>query len=59
MLADVIAMVVDVMTTKLQITLADVIAMVVDVMTTQGVCASWQMLKQIMVDGITTGQHLF
>ena len=59
MLADVIAMVVDVMTTQLQIMLADVIAMVVDVVTTQGVCASWQMLKPIVVDGITTGQHLF
>ena len=39
--------------------LADVIAMVVDVVATQGVCASWQVLKPQMVDGITTGQHLF
>ena len=38
MLADVIAMVADVMTTQLQIMSADVIAMVVDVTTTQGVC---------------------
>ena len=45
MLADVIAMVADVMTTQLQIMLADVVAMVVDVMTTQGVCAIWLMLK--------------
>ena len=37
--------------------LADVIAMVADVMATQGVCASWQMLKPIVVDGITTSQH--
>ena len=59
MLADVIAMVADVMTTQLQVMLADVIAMVVDVMTTQGVYASWQMFKPNVVDGITTGQHLF
>ena len=59
MLADVIAMVADVMTTLLQIMFANVIAMVVDVMATQGVYASWQMLKPIVVDGITTGQHLF
>ena len=39
--------------------LADVIAMVVDVTTNQGVFVSWQMLKQIVVDGITTGQHFF
>ena len=40
--------------------LADVVAMVVDVKTTQGVyrCV-WQMLKPIVVDGITTGQQLF
>ena len=44
---------------KLQDMLADVIAMVVDVMTTQGVCAIWQMLKPIVVDAVTTGQHLF
>ena len=59
MLADVIAMEADVMTTQLQVMLADVVAMVVDVMTTQGVCAIWQMLKPIVVDAITTGQHLF
>ena len=59
MLADVIAMVADVMNTQLQILLADVIAMVVDVTTIQGVCVSWQMLKPNGVDGITTGQHLF
>ena len=58
-MADVIAMVADVMTTQLQIMLADVIAMVIDVTTTQGVCISWQMLKPIVVDGITTVQHLF
>ena len=59
MLADVIAVVADIMTTQLKIMLADVVAMVVDVMTTQGVCAIWQMLKPIVVDAITTGQHLF
>ena len=59
MLADVIAMVADVMSTQLQIMLADVVAMVVDVMMTQYVCAIWQMLKPIVVDAITTGQHLF
>ena len=59
MLAVVIAMVADVMTTQLQVMLADVIAMVVDVMTTWGVYASWQMLKPNVVDGINTGQHLF
>ena len=59
MLADVIAMVADVMTSQLQIMLADVVAMVVDVMTTQGVCVIWQMLKPIVVDAITTGQHFF
>ena len=59
MLADVIAMVADVITTQLQIMLADVVAMVVDVMTTPSVCAIWQMLKPIVVDAITTGQHLF
>ena len=59
MLADVIAMVADVMTTQLQIMLADVVPMVVDVITTQGVCAIWLILKPIVVDAITTGQHLF
>ena len=59
MLADIIAMVADVMTTQLQTMLADVVAMVVDVMTTQGVCTIWLMLKQIVVNAITTGQHLF
>ena len=59
MLADVMAMVVDVMTTQLQMMLSDVVAMVVDVMTTQGVCAIWQMLKPFVVDAITTGQHVF
>ena len=59
MLGDVIAVVADVMTTQLQIMLADVVAMVVDVMTTQGVCAIWLTLKPIMVDAITTSQHLF
>ena len=59
MLADVVAMVAYVMTTQLQIMWADVNAMVVDVTTTQGVCVSWQMLRPIVVDGITTGQHLF
>ena len=44
---------------ELQIMLADVVAMVVDVMTTQDVCAIWLMLKQIVVDAISTGQHLF
>ena len=59
MLGDVIAMVADLMTTQLQIMLADVVTMVVDVMTTQGVCAIWGMLKPIVVDAITTSQHLF
>ena len=53
MLADVIAMVADVMTTQLQIMLADVVAMVVYVMTTQVVCAIWQMLKPVVVDAIS------
>ena len=38
MLADVIAMVADVMTNQLQIMLADVVAIVVDVITTHSVC---------------------
>ena len=59
MLADVIAMVADVMTTQLQIMLADVITMVVDVSNIQGVCVCWQMLKPTVVDGFTTDQHLF
>ena len=58
-MADIIAMVADVMTTQLQILLADVIAMVEDVTTTQSVCVGWQMLKPIVVDGNTIGQHLF
>ena len=57
MLADDIAMVADVMTTQLKIMKGDVVAMVVDVITTQGVSAIWQMLKPIVVDAITTGQH--
>ena len=59
MLADVIFMVADVMTTQLQIMEADVVAMVVDIMTTKDMCAIWQMLKTIVVDSITTGQHFF
>ena len=59
MLVDVLAMVADVMTTQLQMMLANVDAMVVDVMTTQDVCAIWQMLKPIVVNAITTGQHIF
>ena len=43
MLAHVLAMVVDVMTTKVQMMLPHVYRMVVDVMTTQDVCAIWQM----------------
>ena len=43
MLVNVLAMVADVMTTKLQMMLAHVYGMVVDVMTTQDVCAIWQM----------------
>ena len=39
--------------------LAVVIAMVADVIATQGVCASWQVLKPQVVDGIATGQHYF
>ena len=58
-MADVIAMVVDIMTMQLQILLADVIATAADVTTTQDVCVIWQMLKPIVADGITTGQHLF
>ena len=59
MLADVIAMVADVIATQLQIVLADVIPMVVDVTTTEGVCVVWQVLKPDVADGITTSQHLF
>ena len=59
MLADVIAMVADVIATELQIVLADVIAMVVDVATTQGVCVVWQKVKPNVANGITTSQHLF
>ena len=59
MLAGVIAMVADVMTTQLQILKADVVAMVVDVMTSWGVCAIWQMWKPIVVDVITTAHHFF
>ena len=43
----------------MQMMLANVVAMVVDVMTTQGVCTMWQMLKPIVVDAITTHQHVF
>ena len=39
--------------------LGDVLAMVVDVMTTEDVCAIWQMLKLIVGDAITRGQHVF
>ena len=39
----VLAVVVDVMTTKLQMMLPHVYRIVVDVMTTQDVCAIWQM----------------
>ena len=59
MLVDVLAMVADFMTTQLKIMLADVVAMVVDNMTTQDVCVIWQILKPIVVDAITTGQHVF
>ena len=59
MLANVVAMVADVMTTQLQILKADVVTMVVDVMTTQDVCAIWQMWKPIVDDAITTAQHFF
>ena len=59
MLVDVLAMVAGMMTTKLQMMLANVDAMMVDVMTTQDVCAIWGMLKPIVVDAITTGQHVF
>ena len=44
-LADVIAMVADVIATYIYSVLADVIAMVVDVITTQGVYIVWQMLR--------------
>ena len=59
MLVDVLTMVADVMTTQLQILYADVVAMVVDVMTTKDVCAIWQMLQPIVLDAITTCQHVF
>ena len=59
MLVNVLAMVADVMTTQLQMMLVTLVAMVVDVMTTQDVCAIWQMLKPIVVDAVTTGQHVF
>ena len=44
-LADVTAMVVDVIATYIYSVLADVIAMVIDIMTTQGVYTVWQMLR--------------
>ena len=58
-LADVIAMVADVIATYIYSVLADVIAIVVDVITTHGVYIVLQMLKPYVADGITTGQHLF
>ena len=44
-LADVTAMVADVIATYISSVLADVIAMVVDVLTTQGLYIVWQMLR--------------
>ena len=59
MLVDVLTIVADVMTTKLQILYADVVAMVINVKTTQDVCAIWQMLQPIVLAAITIGQHVF
>ena len=44
---------------ELKIMLADAISMVADGIATQAVCASWQVLKPQVVDGNTTGHHLF
>ena len=48
-LADVIAMVTDVIATYIYSVLADVIAMVVDVIMTQGVYIVWQMLNVLEI----------
>ena len=56
---DVLAMVADVMSTQLLMILGNVGGMVVDVMTTQDVCTMWHILKLIVVDIITTHQHVF
>ena len=57
-LVHVLAMVVYVMTTKLQMMLSPVYSMVVDVMITQNVCAIWQMSKVIVFNAITTTQDV-
>ena len=57
-LAHVLAMVVYVMTTKLQMMLFCVYSMVVDVMITENVCAIWQMSKVIVFNAITTTQDV-
>ena len=58
MLTNVLVMVADVMTTKLQMMMAHVYAMVVDVMTTQDVCVIWQMWKLTVFNAITSSQHV-
>ena len=57
-LVHVLAMVVYVMTTKLQMMFSPVYNMVVDVMITQNVCAIWQMSKVIVFTAITTTQDV-
>ena len=57
-LVHVLAMVVYVMTTKLQMMFSPVYSMVVDVMITQNVCAIWQMSKVIVFNAITTTQDV-
>ena len=52
-------MVADAKSTQLQMMLANVRGMVVDIMTTKNVCTMWQILKLIVVDIITTCQHVF
>ena len=57
-LVHVLAMVVYVMTTKLQMMFSPVYSMVVDVMITQNVCGIWQMSKVIGFNAITTTQDV-
>ena len=59
MLVHDLVMVADVMTTQLHILYVDVLVIVVDVMTTQDVYTIWQMLQPIVLDAITTCQHVF
>ena len=57
-LVHVLAMVVYLMTTKLQMMFSHVYSMVVDVMITQNVCGIWQMSKVIVFNAITTTQDV-